>query len=194
MARTARIASLLPVLLMTVLLLAAGCGESLPTRIVPEGALAVDRVLIGQGTGDLGIEITVDAFVRNNYDETFEGRIELRGEAHIWWKNRPEIEATLPVEYSQEVRLNPGQTFRVEWVWFMQTDDGTEVLPLLNYSDGDVRFGIIYARPETFVCEVRMTAFEETGLLTWGPQEFTLTGWRWVEDDDAPSQKRVGRR
>lgn len=161
-----------------------GCGESLPTRIVPENPLVISDVLIGQGAGDFGIQVTVSAIIRNNFDETFDGPVDITGELHVWWPRRPDVEAHVPLRIQDRIRLAPGRTYRVEHTWLLTTDDGRNVLDLLTYSASDVRFGVAYARPETFVADLRMTVFAETGLLSTGPREFTLQGWRLVEETD----------
>jgi hypothetical protein len=163
----------------------AGCSESLPPRFVPEGPLEISNVLIGQGTSKAGDPIiSVSTTVRNAYDETFDGTIDLTAEVRFWWPRRPDVEAHVPLQLSDHIQLGPGATYRVEQTWFLTTDDGRDILDLLTYFDDDIRFGIAYAQPETFVAEVRLTVFEETGLITSGPHEFVLEGWRPVEQDD----------
>lgn len=154
-----------------------GCAEPLPSRIVPPNPLVIDNVTVSQGTGDFGIQVVVSVGVRNNFEETFDGQVSINGELHIWWKNRPDVEVHLPIQIVDQIRLVPGASYQIRELWFLQTDDGQSVLDLLIYP-GDVRFGISYARPETFVAEMRMTVFDATGLLSTGPQEFTLQGWR----------------
>ncbi|MDA0334749.1 MAG: hypothetical protein O2782_06270 [bacterium] len=160
------------------------CSEQLPTRIVPESPLTIADVAISQGTGDDGIQVTVSASVRNDFDETFDGVVAVTGELHIWWPRRPDVEAHIPLSFSDQIRLAPGQKYRVEQVWSLTTDDGRDVLDLLVFSAADIRFGVVYAQPETFVASLRMTVFRETGLLSTGPREFTLQGWRVISDDD----------
>ncbi len=69
-------------------------------------------------------------------------------------------------------------------MWLLTTDDDRNVLDLLLFSSDDVRFGVAYARPETFVASLRMTVFRETGLLSSGPRQFTLQGWRLAGEVD----------
>ena len=71
------------------------------------------------------------------------------------------------------------------------TDDREDVLEMLDYSGGDVRYGVAYAKPEVFVMEVRVTLFDEIGFLTSGPHEFTLRGWELVESSGG-SEGEVG--
>ena len=170
--------------LIMVCLVLSSCAEQLPSRIVPESPLVISDVFISQGTGDNGIQVTVSARVRNDFEETFEGMVDITGELHIWWLRRPDVEAHVPVQIRDQIRLAPGQTFRVEQVWLLTTDDGRDVLDLLEFSGADVRFGVVYAQPETFAASLRLTVFQETGLLTKGPQEFTLQGWRVITDTD----------
>jgi hypothetical protein len=167
---------------VTACLVLSSCAEQLPTRIVPPSPLVISDVFISQGADALGIQVTVTAIVRNDFDETFDGAVDITSELHIWWPRRPDVEAHVPLQIRDRIRLAPGETYRVEQVWFLTTDDGRDVLDLLVFSGEDVRFGVAYALPETFVAQLRMTIFRETGLLTTGPQEFTLQGWRSLAD------------
>ena len=165
-------------------LLIHSCGEQLPTRIVPASPLTISDVFISQGTGENGIQVTVSASVRNDFDETFDGVVAVTGELHIWWPRRPDVEAHIPLAFTDQIRLAPGGKYRVEQVWLLTTDDGRDVLDLLVFSAADIHFGVVYAQPETFVASLRMTVFHETGLLSTGPREFTLQGWRDISDND----------
>ncbi|MFH1569041.1 MAG: hypothetical protein ABIL09_13680 [Gemmatimonadota bacterium] len=167
---------------------ASACSESLPTRLVPQAPLEISRVLIGQGTGPAGIEVSITAEVRNTYEETFDGDVDILGNARIWWVGRPEIEANLPVRQTTHLRLDPSQRHILRWVWHLQTDDGRNVMSLLDFSGHDERYGVLYARPETFALEVAVTVFRETGLLRSGPHEFALEGWKLAGESDGPPQ------
>ncbi len=162
-------------------ILFSSCDESLPSRLEPQGTLAIVNVAATQGAGPGGIHVTISVDVRNVYEETFAGLLNVRGNIHIWWKRHPEIEANIPVSHRANLLLDPGERHFITERWFLMTDDRRDVLDLLNFSNGDIRFGVAYANPELFVVEVKVTLFEETGLLTSGPHEFTLQGWRTVE-------------
>lgn len=170
--------------LLAALWLLCGCAESLPSRIVPESPLVIEDVFIGQGTGDSGIQVVVSIIVRNDFGETFDGVVDISGELHVWWARRPDVEAHVPLQLRDQIRLAPGGTYRIEQSWLLDTDDGRDVLDLLVFSGADVRFGVAYAQPETFIADLRMTVFRETGLLSTGPQEFILRGWRVLEEVD----------
>lgn len=162
----------------------SACAETLPSRIVPDSPLVISDVLISQGTGDFGIQVTVTTIVRNDFEETFDGVVDITGELHIWWERKPDVEAHIPLQVRDQIRLGPGQTYSIEQVWLLTTDDDRNVLDLLLFSSDDVRFGVAYARPETFVASLRMTVFRETGLLSSGPRQFTLQGWRLAGEVD----------
>lgn len=165
---------------MPLVMLVCSCDESLPTRIVPQNNLAITDVLISQQTGAAGIEVLTAFFVKNTYEETFSGTVEVTGSIHIWWKERPHIEVNLPIRQHLYLRLDPGERHQIEKRWHLQTDDDRYVLDLLDFSGNDVRHGVRYARPADFLLEIRLTVFEETGLLTSGPHEFVLQGWKLV--------------
>ena len=167
--------------LMSLGIVASSCGESLPARIEPQGALEIVNVLANQGTGPGGIHIAIAVDVRNVYEETFAGPVNVRGNIHIWWKKNPEVEANIPISHRANLLLDPGERYFINERWFLMTDDRRDVLDLLDFTNGDIRYGVAYANPELFVLEVKVTLFEETGLLISGPHEFTLQGWRTVE-------------
>ena len=159
-------------------LLLSSCDESLPTRIVPRDTLEIDHVLINQGTGPAGIFMSISVEVQNAYEETFDGPVDVTGNIRIWWKQRPEIEANLPIRRHIDLQLDPGEGYFIDANWFLGTDDGQYVLELLDFSQNDIRYGVLYAEPEVFVLDVKVTLFKETGLLISGPHEFTLQGWK----------------
>ena len=182
MARLLR--AVMPTVSMAAWLTLSACAESLPPRIVPDSPLVISDVFISQGTGDFGIQVTVTTIVRNDFEETFDGVVDITGDLHIWSKRRPDIETHIPLQVRDQIRLGPGQTYSIEQDWLLTTDDDRNVLDLLLFSSDDVRFGVAYAIPETFVVSLRMTVFSETGLLSSGPREFTLRGWRLAGDVD----------
>lgn len=182
MARLRR--AVVPTMSMAAWLTLSACAETLPSRIVPDSPLVISDVLISQGTGDFGIQVTVTTIVRNDFEETFDGVVDITGELHIWWERKPDVEAHIPLQVRDQIRLGPGQTYSIEQVWLLTTDDDRNVLDLLLFSSDDVRFGVAYARPETFVASLRMTVFRETGLLSSGPRQFTLQGWRLAGEVD----------
>lgn len=167
-----------PAVLLLLALAAAGCGESLPARIQPQDALTIQKVIIGQGAGAAGIQVSVTAAVVNAYEETFEGLVDLRGNVRIWWPRHPDVTATLPLRGQQYLTLEPEQRYLVGTRWYLGLDDGRNMMSLLDFTGNDVRHGVQYARPETLMLEIEMTVFEATGLLRSGPHEFVLEGWR----------------
>ena len=165
-------------LLLGVLFACFSCGESLPSRIEPQNTLEISDVVINQGAGPGGIHVAIAVDVRNTYEETFSGFIDVEGNIHIWMKRDPTVEANIPIRTGANLVLDPDETHFINTRWFLRTDDGVDVLDLLDFGTDDIRFGIHYAVPEIFVMDVKVTLFAETGLLTSGPHEFTLRGWR----------------
>jgi hypothetical protein len=176
-------------LVLAVLLLACACDESLPLRIEPDSALEIDNVTIGQGTGGGGIHVSVAISVRNTYEETFDGLVNVRGEIRIDWPGHEDVSATVPVSEERYLHLEPGERYYISRRWHLNTDDGRHMMSLLDFSANDLRYGVLYARPEVLALDVRLTLFEQTGLLTSGPHEFALEGWLLVGDTpDQPAR------
>ena len=172
--------------LVSLCFLLSSCDESLPTRIVPQNILGIENVIINQGTGPAGIHVSIAVGVQNVYEETFYDVVDITGNIHIWQKQNPSIEANLPISQHAKLQLKPGEKHFIYNFWLLETDDGQDIIELLDFSGNDARFGILYARPELFILEVKVTFFKETGLLTSGPHEFTLQGWKPVPQVKQP--------
>lgn len=163
------------------------CEESLPPRIIPENSLAITKIFTAQEANG-GIFIAVRVIGENKYVETFQDTVNVEGNIHIWWAKHPEIEANVPLDNRHFVAptriqgsiliLDPGGEFHLETRWYLNTDDGRNILDLLDFSTSPIVGGIVTAAPEKFVLEVQLTVFKETGLLRSKPQEFVLTGWK----------------
>lgn len=165
---------------LAALLVLMACNEALPPRIVPEDALVIDRVIINQATGPGGIFISIALDIRNFYEETFAGPVDVGGNIRIWWQRDPEVEVNLAISDQADLLLDPGEGYAINSAWLLQTDDGRNVFDLLDFNKNDIRDGIRYAAPEVFLLEVQVTLFKEVGLLESGPHEFVLQGWQAV--------------
>jgi hypothetical protein len=128
--------------LMSLAAVISSCDEALPARIEPQGALEISHVSANQGTGPGGIHITIAVDVQNTYEETFAGRVNVKGNIHIWWKRRPHIEANVPINHRANLFLDPGERHFITERWLLMTDDREDVLEMLDYSGGDVRYGV----------------------------------------------------
>jgi len=156
----------------------ASCGESLPARIEPEGALEIVDLYAGQSTDAGGFRVAVTIVVENAYEETFSGLVDVVGNLRFQWVEHPEIEANVPVRKIEHLRLDPGERWSIVQNWNLVGDEGEQILALLNWSDNDIRNGVHYARPEHFVLDVTLTLFKETGLLTAEPLPFSIQIWK----------------
>lgn len=167
------------------------CDEALPPRMVPQNTLAITDLIANQEAGDGGIFVAIKVVGINRYGETFQDTVKVKGNVHIWWAKRPEIEAHVPLSnrhFKDPTRisgnvltLDPGEEFHLETFWYCSTDDGTSIIDLLDFSDSPVVDGIVTAAPEKFVLEVQLALFEETGVLRSQPHEFIIKGWKRIE-------------
>jgi len=178
-------------LIFLVLLFFLTCDESLPPRIVPQDTLEITAIIANQGANAGGIFVAINVFGQNNYEETFQDTVDVKGNIHIWWARKPEIEANVPLDnrhFTKPTRisgniltLDPGEKFRLEALWYLNLDDGRYLINLLDFSNSSVINGIIIAKPEKFMVEVQLTLYEETGLLRSEPHEFIIEGWKIAE-------------
>lgn len=156
----------------------ASCGESLPTRIVPENTLEIVDVYAGQGTAGGSFRVAVTIVVENVYEETFSGDVDVVGNLHFSWVEHPEIEANVAVRDIERLRLDPGERYHIVRNWDLVTDDGQSIMELLDWSDNDIRHGVHYARPEHFILDVTLTLYREVGLLKAEPHQFSIQVWK----------------
>ncbi|MCI0493567.1 hypothetical protein L0Z72_01060 [candidate division KSB1 bacterium] len=177
--------------MLWLLMVLVSCEESLPPRIVPQNTLEITGIIANQEGGDAGIFVAIKVFGVNRYIETFQDTVKVNGNIHIWWARKPEIEANVPLSnrhFTDPTRisgsvltLDPGEEFHLETLWYLNTDDGNNIIDLLDFSNSPVIGGIVTAAPEKFVLEVQLTLFNETGLLRSKLHEFIITGWKVAE-------------
>jgi hypothetical protein len=167
------------------------CEESLPPRIVPQNTLEITEIIANQEANNDGIFIAVRIIGENKYVETFQDTVNVEGNIHIWWMKHPEIEANVPLDNRYFVEptriqgsiltIDPGGEFHLETRWYLNTDDGKNIIDLLDFSHSPVVGGIVTAAPEKFMLEVQLTLFKQTGLLRSKPLEFIFTGWKMAD-------------
>lgn len=164
----------------------AGCHESLPPRIQPEAPLRIVEVLTGQGTGMAGLHVAITVVVANAYEETLDAPVQITGSFLTRWPGHRQVTATVPVAEQRHLHLAPGDRYVLGRHWHLDTDDGRNLLAMLDFATGDIRHGVLYARPEQLELEVQLTLFQQTGLLQSGPHPFVLQGWRQVGGASRP--------
>ncbi len=167
------------------------CDESLPPRIVPQNTLEITDIIANQEGGAAGIFVALKVVGINRYGETFQDTVKVTGNIHIWWARKPEIEANVPLSnrhFKDPTRisgsvltLDPGEEFHLETFWYLYTDDGKNIIDMLDFSNSPVIDGIVTAAPEKFLLEVQLTLFEATGLILSKPHEFIIKGWKIAE-------------
>ncbi|MBN2089574.1 hypothetical protein JW964_08165 [candidate division KSB1 bacterium] len=178
-------------LIFILFLLFVACDESLPLRIVPQNTLEITRIIANQESGLGGIFIAIDINGVNGYSETFEDTVTVKGNVHIWWARKPEVQANVavgnqhfkpPTRISGKVlTLDPGEEFRLETFWYLNTIDGRNIIDMLDFSNSPVVDGMVTAAPEKFILEIQLALFAETGLMHSKRHEFILKGWKLAE-------------
>ncbi len=169
-------------------LLALACDESLPPRQQPQDTLAITQVIFTQGMYASGPFMEFVFLIANQYEETFQGEVTVNGHATVWWKNHPEIRATLPINNQHfappsrlaghTLTIDSGGHCALKIYWYLALEDGRSLLDLLDYSGSVPVEGLIKSRPETFVMEATIKIFDQTGYLHSEPFTFTFTGYK----------------
>ena len=156
--------------------LSVDCTESLPPYSAPGSIFSldfrcdqpnpdfiqrdIDNILAAKGAISFSMDIT------NIFDETLQGAVmNPLGEVTIWWKDDPNVQATLNLTAlhevvtdeladPQHVTFDPGDmtTLCVVWQYWQDDQDNyvwDHVFP--SYRDGQYRYG-----PMTFIAQARV--------------------------------------
>ena len=181
------------ILILCLLLLVLSCDESLPPRIAPENTLQIVDIWASQMADAAGIFVKFLIIGENLYEETFDADVNVNGELYIKWKRKPEKIATIHLNntlFAEPTRiegrtltLDPGEQFYISVSWYLNTDDGENIIDLLDFSDNNIQGNIATAKPEVFEYETKVIVFDQIGLLISDGYEFTLEGWKMVDPD-----------
>ncbi|NLP09026.1 hypothetical protein GX408_01380 [bacterium] len=185
--------SLQRICLLVLLLTALSCEEKMPPRIEPQNTLAITNVFYAQGIYDSGPFMEFVFIITNLYEETFEGKVEIVGKAHVWMKKTPSIRATVaisnhhlapPSKISGNVlTIDPGGRCVLKVYWYLMLDDGRNLLDLLDYSGSAASGGLIRSKPELFVMDAEIKLFNQLGYLQSERMVFEFTGYKPVEEN-----------
>ena len=167
------------------------CDEALPPYQDPADVFTMTM------TGEYSMnqwENVVKAYVTvaNRYDETFQARAVLRGRLKITWQRDTSMHKTVMLDstnlfstpnYNKEtgvLTIDPGDTFRVRYVWNLVTDSGVDVSTLFVYEKDPSCSQRYIANTETFSLEGEFKVYERTGLTRAAPAAVSfryLTAW-----------------
>ena len=145
--------------------------EQLNDHVAPPGHQAVRIVLRGT----------------NVYDEPFLDSVRLKGTIRIYWKRQQFRSRTIQLTERDlsdpsmivkgKMLLIPNQSFSMEVVWDMRTDDGIYLPYFMNFAWLIRRVcapNIACADPEDFVVETSLLVYDRLGELKAPPAEFTF--------------------
>jgi len=180
------------ILILCLILPVLSCDESLPPRIAPENTLQIVDIWASQMANG-GIFVRFLIIGENLYEETFNAEVNVSGKLRIKWKRKPEKVATYDLNNSlfveptridgRTLTLDPGEQFYIAVSWYLNTDDGENIMDSLDFSDNNIQGNIITAKPEIFECETKVTVFDQVGLLISDVYEFTLVGWKMYDPE-----------
>ena len=162
--------------LLCLIWMAVACDESLPTRIVPQNTIQITDILVVPEGNVSRPKIAICIVGENVYEDYFHGEVNLGGYVRVWWSRKPDIESHVPISNAffvgstpiqgRTLTLAPGEKFFLELFWHCYSDDGNDIIDMLDFSDYTIRGNIWYAKPEKFALEVEMTVFDQLGLIS----------------------------
>jgi len=182
-----------PVLLLLALLTCAGygCKESLPVYEDPQNVLSIRIAAVEQlddhiaPPGRQAVRIVLVG--TNLFDEPFLDSVNISGTMKITWERQSfryktfhltQKDLTDPsMVINGKMLLLPGQSFSLEVVWNMRSDDGIYLPALMNFAWLTRRQcapGIACADPETFFVETSLNVYDRLGVLHAPTAEFTF--------------------
>lgn len=164
------------------------CEESLPPRVEPDNPLVLTKIIANQGIYQAGPHMVFVLEISNLYEETFQEKVTVNGKITVWWKKRPEIRKVLDISNNHFVpptrltgsvlTLDPGERCALKIYWYLQLDDGSSLLDLLDYSGAVPAGGLIQSKPESFAVEAEIKLFDQLGYLKSEQLTFSFTGTR----------------
>lgn len=189
--RYAAAAMIRVVLFVAALMAGLGCDENLPVYEEPQNVLQLRVVEVEQlndhvaPPGHQAVRIVLRG--TNVYDEPFLDTVRFRGTMRIYWKRQPFRSRTIELtgkdlsDPSMIVRgkmlLVPNQSFSMEIIWDMRTDDGLYLPYFMNFAWLTRRVcapNIACADPEDFVIDTSLLVYDRLGELHAPPTEFTF--------------------
>ncbi|OPZ64611.1 MAG: hypothetical protein BWY83_03156 [bacterium ADurb.Bin478] len=181
-----------PICSLVLLLTALSCEEKMPPRIQPQNTLALTNVFYTQGAYASGPFMEFLFIITNLYEETFEGKVQIVGKAHVWMKKTPSIRATIAIGnhhlappskiVGDVLTIDPGGRCALKVYWYLLLDDGRNLLDLLDYSGNAATGGLIRSKPELFVMDAEIKLFNQLGYLQSERLVFEFTGYKPAEE------------
>ncbi len=182
---------LLRCLLGAIMMAGYGCKENLPVYQDPQDVLSLRIVAVEQlddhiaPPGRQAVRIVLQGV--NLFDEPFLDSVNIEGTMRIIWERQPFRVKTFQLTrrdlsdpsmvINGKMLLLPGQSFAMEVVWNMRSDDGIYLPALMNFAWLTRRLcapGIACADPETFLVETSLKVYDRLGVLRAPTAEFTF--------------------
>lgn len=183
---------LLPLFLYLAVAVAGyGCKENLPVYTDPQDVLSLRIAAVEQlddhiaPPGRQAVRILLQG--ENRFDEPFLDSVDIRGTMKIIWERQPYRVRTITLDRKNlsdqsmvvngKMLLIPGQSFSMEVIWDMRSDDGIYLPALMNFAWLTRRQcapGIACADPENFFIETSLNVYDRIGVLHAPTAEFTF--------------------
>jgi hypothetical protein len=188
-----RIAPIAVIAAFLVVMAGQGCNESLPVYEEPQNVLQLRVVDVEQlndhvaPPGHQAVRIVLRG--TNVFDEPFLDSVRFRGTMRISWIRQPFRSKTILLTEKDlsdpsmiakgKMLLVPTQSFSMEVIWDMRTDDGIYLPYFMNFAWLTRRIcapNIACADPEDFLVETTLRVYDRLGELQAPPEEFTFVG------------------
>jgi len=168
-----------------------GCKETLPVYTDPQDVLSLRIAAVEQlddhlaPPGRQAVRIVLQGV--NLFDEPFLDSVNIDGTMKITWERQPFRVKTFHLTRKDlsdpslvlngKMLLVPGQSFSMEVLWNMRSDDGIYLPALMNFAWLTRRTcapGIACADPETFIVETSLNVYDRLGVVHAPTAEFTF--------------------
>jgi hypothetical protein len=172
------------------LLLFVSCTEKLPPRIEPQNTLSITDVVYTQGNeGTPFMEFLIVG--QNNYEETFDSNVEIKGAVHIRATSDASITGLItignvnvvqPTQFrGNELTVDPYGKFYLRVYWYLTCEDGRNLMNILDFPQDMIKAGIMYARPMSFQIDAEVCLFKQLGYIKSAKYHVVYNGWKPVQ-------------
>ena len=162
------------------------CDEAFPPRMVPSKIIVLRQALATYDVNNIDFSIVGE----NIYEETLQDTVDISGKIHLWWKKRSEIQAVIELTNQNFIvpptriippgilTMDPGERFFIKARWNLITDNGYNIIDLLEFPPELIVNNISKSKPEVFIFNVELNLFDQATKIELKYIEFTYQAWK----------------